>query len=397
MAKQTNPDLMGDLRSLASQLQAWLFEAALPLWWQVGADHVRGGFHEKIGLDGAPVELAHRARTIARQAHCYCEAGRLGWNGPWREAASHALAYFRRHFVSGDGTIVSVVDLDGAVSDPTFDLYNQAFALLAYSGAHRVFGDVGGWRDAANSLRTTLERTCVHPQGGFYEDRHRRLPQRANPHMHLIEAALAWMVVDPAPAWRAMADNIAALALQYFIDPSTGALREFFAADWSPAPGIDGCIVEPGHLYEWAFLLDRWCRLTGRPPLAEVTRLIAFADSRGLDPRRGVVVNAVLLDDGIHDPVARLWPQCERLRAYLSDRRTGDGCRLVEAVRAVRRFLATAIPGLWMDQMKVNGQFIVEPARATNLYHLLGVIAELSAASLAGAGDGPSNPVDGCA
>jgi mannose/cellobiose epimerase-like protein (N-acyl-D-glucosamine 2-epimerase family) len=382
---------MSDLRSLASELQSWLFESALPLWWQVGADRIRGGFHEKIGLDGIPVELPHRARTIARQAHCYCEAERLGWNGPWIEAASHALAYLRRHFVSGDRTIVSVVDLAGTVSDPTFDLYNQAFALLAYAGAHRVFGETAGWRDAAHALRATLERAYAHPQGGFYEDRERRRPQRANPHMHLIEAALAWMTVDPAPAWRAMADDIATLALQRFIDPSTGALREFFAGDWSPAPGIDGRIVEPGHQYEWAFLLDRWRRLTGRPALAEVTRLIAFADSRGLDAERGVAVNAILVDGGVHDAVARLWPQCERFRAYRIDRRTGDGSRLIEAARTIRRYLDTAVPGLWMDQMTAGGQFVVEPARATNLYHVMAAVAELSAMSLPGAGGGEAS------
>jgi mannose/cellobiose epimerase-like protein (N-acyl-D-glucosamine 2-epimerase family) len=55
----------------------------------------------------------HRARVIARQAFSFCEAGQLGWHGPWRE--------------------VTVVDLDGKVEDPRFDLYNQAFALLAYA------------------------------------------------------------------------------------------------------------------------------------------------------------------------------------------------------------------------------------------------------------------------
>ena len=95
---------------------------ALPLWWEVGADRVRGGFHEAIDLDGKPLARPHRARTIARQAFSYCEAGRLGWNGPWREAARHALDYLRKHFVAADATVVSVVDLDGEMSDPRFDL-----------------------------------------------------------------------------------------------------------------------------------------------------------------------------------------------------------------------------------------------------------------------------------
>src|SRR5262249_51769171 len=42
---------------------------------------------------------------------------RLGWHGPWREAQRHALDYFRKHLVTADATIVTVVDLDGKIED----------------------------------------------------------------------------------------------------------------------------------------------------------------------------------------------------------------------------------------------------------------------------------------
>jgi len=82
---------MNDLGSEAAALKHWLFDVALPLWWEHGADHSGGGFHEAIDLDGRPLAQPHRARVLARQAFSYCEAGRLGWNGPWREASHHAL------------------------------------------------------------------------------------------------------------------------------------------------------------------------------------------------------------------------------------------------------------------------------------------------------------------
>lgn len=269
-----------DARDNLPDLRKWFFDAALPLWWNIGADRERGGFHEKIDLDGSPLALPHRARVITRQAYCYCEAGRLGWNGPWREAATHALDYLRTHFIARDATMVSVVGLDGIAQDAGFDLYNQAFALLAYAGAHVAFGGRDGWRELAVALRTTLSRDYAHPDGGMREDRRGLMVLRSNPHMHLLEAALAWMAIDSDPAWRAMADDIVALCLKRFIDPATGALREFFADDWSAAPGVAGRIVEPGHQYEWAFLLDRWARLSGTKPLPAVGRLLAFADLR---------------------------------------------------------------------------------------------------------------------
>ena len=367
-----------DIAAEGAALTRWLFDAALPLWWELGADRVRGGFHEAISLDGRPLRRPHRARVIARQAFSYCEAGRLGWRGPWREAQRHALEYFRKHFVTADATVVSVVGLDGGVSDPRFDLYNQAFALLAYASGHRTFGQAAGWREQAVALRTTLEQSYAHPLGGFVEDRAGSVPQRSNPHMHLLEAALAWIAVDDDPAWRRMADAIATLCLEKFIDPASGALGEFFAADWTPAPGVEGRICEPGHHYEWAFLLDRWARLTGRTEPEAAARLIAFANSRGLDPRRGVAVNAVLADGGVHDPVARLWAQAERIRAYLAQRRSDED--VAAAIKGLRRFLATPTQGVWFDRLGADDAFIPEPARATSLYHIVGAVAELARA-----------------
>jgi len=369
---------MNDLGNEAAALKHWLFDVALPLWWEDGADRIRGGFHEAIDLDGRPLAQPHRARVLARQAFTYCEAGRLGWNGPWREASRHALEYFRQHFVTADATVVSLVDLDGGPIGTNFDLYDQAFALLAYASGHRAFGEAGGWRRQASALRQALTQFYPHPSGGFLEDRNGRLPQRSNPHMHLLEATLAWIPLDDDPAWRRMSDAIAALCLQKFIDPATGALREFFAADWSPAPGLDGRICEPGHHYEWAFLLDRWACLTGRPTPEAAARLIAFADSSGLDPRRGVVVNAVLSDGTVHDPAARLWAQAERIRAYLAHRHTDE--EIAAAIKGLRRFLVTPTPGLWFDRLTAADIFVHEPARATSLYHIIGAVSELPAA-----------------
>ena len=91
----------------AQNLQGWLFEAALPLWWRVGADHALGGYHERIDFDGRSVILPRRLRVAARQAFCYSEAGRLGWIGPWREAGQHTLNFLRQRFSLDEGTVVS--------------------------------------------------------------------------------------------------------------------------------------------------------------------------------------------------------------------------------------------------------------------------------------------------
>jgi mannose/cellobiose epimerase-like protein (N-acyl-D-glucosamine 2-epimerase family) len=108
-----------------------------------------------------------------------------------------------------------------------------------------------------------------------------------------------------------------------------------------------------------------------------VARLINFADTHGIDARRGLVICAVLSDGALHDPVARLWAQAERIRAYAIDRQAGDEARLAAAIRGLRRFLATPTPRTWYDQLGGDDRFVSEPARATSLYHMIGAVAEL--------------------
>lgn len=373
----SSPNASRALVREAEALRDWLFEGAFPLWWRVGADHELGGFFEQIDFDGRPIILPRRSRVAARQAFCYCEAGRLGWHGPWREAARHALADLRKRFVRSDGTVLATVVRDGSVVDATFDLYNQAFALLAYACGHQAIDPSDGWRTRAHALLATLRREFAHPEGGFREDRAGEQTLRANPHMHLLEAALLWLSIERDPVWQQVADEIASLCLERFIDRETGALRERFGGDWAPLAGTQGQIVEPGHHYEWAFLLDRWAKLTGRGRPEAVARLIAFADRNGIDRNRRVAVNAIGLDGRVHDPVARLWPQTERIRAYIIDRDEGGDARLHEAIASLWNYLDAPLSGLWYENLAADGHFVIAAAPATSLYHIVGAAAEL--------------------
>lgn len=359
-----------------NKLRNWLFDTALPLWWNVGADRSIGGYHERINFDGKAVILPRRSRVAARQAYCYTEAGRLGWNGPWREAGQHALNFLQERFIKNDGSVISTINQYGSVSNATFDLYNQAFALLAYACGHGALDPNGGWQTRAYRLVEVLRRDFAHPDGGFCEDRDCRSALRANPHMHLLEAALAWLAIDSNPVWRELANAIVALCQERFIDHNTAALREFFASDWTPLSGR-GEVLEPGHHYEWAFLLDRWAKITGSDRPRGVKMLIAVADAKGVDRNRRVAVNGIRLDGSVCDATARLWPQTERIRAYLIARHDGDETRLDEACESLFRYLDAPLAGLWYENLAPDGQFVIEAAPATSLYHIVGAIAEL--------------------
>jgi mannose-6-phosphate isomerase len=206
--------------------------------------------------------------------------------------------------------------------------------------------------------------------------------------MHLFEAMLAWREVDHSDGqgvWDAQADAIAEMCLTRFIDAKSGALREFFDAQWAPAPGLDGRIVEPGHQLEWAWLLIRWSRLRSRPDaLAAAQRLVEIAAGPGLDRERGVMLQQLLDDFSVHDPVARLWPQTEWLKAALAlssiaPDDAGLAAQIPKAVAGLKLYLTTPVAGLWWDRLEPSGQFIDEPAPASSLYHIVCAIAEFLA------------------
>ena len=55
------------LKDAAAWYDRWLCEAAFPLWWEVGADRMRGGFHEALSVDGEPRPGPRRAGVQAGQ------------------------------------------------------------------------------------------------------------------------------------------------------------------------------------------------------------------------------------------------------------------------------------------------------------------------------------------
>lgn len=339
----------------------WLRTSALPLWWTLGADHVKGGFHEALTPEGAPVEAPRRSRVQTRQTFVYATAGQLGWQGPWRQAAWHGMTYFLARYRRPDGLFRALVSEAGEPLDETAALYDQAFALLAMATLNAVDPGHVDLVSEGQRLLAALQG-LRHPAGGFREEGAH--PFQANAHMHLLEAAMAWADAGGGPEWQALAAEIVELALTRFIDVDGGFLREFFDATWAPAPGADGRLVEPGHQFEWAWLLARWGKMGDEPRALPAAEKLYASGLRGVDPNRGVAINA--LNDGFtaRDVTARLWPQTEWLKAALL-----LGQDPLPAASAVAAYLT---PPAWRDRMSDDGTLHSEPAPASSFYHLVG-------------------------
>jgi mannose/cellobiose epimerase-like protein (N-acyl-D-glucosamine 2-epimerase family) len=370
------------IQALQGQLSSWLCDAAFPLWSTVGLDRERGGFHEKLGQDGKPVLAPRRSRVNPRQVYCFAMAPSLGWRGDSPMLVHRGLEYFINYYQRPDGLFRTLIAPDGKVLDDRALLYDQAFGLLAFNvGA--CIGDARGERERqAFALRELVFMHFKRANGGFESEVPKKFPLQSNPHMHLFEAALAGCETSSESSpWKPLADDIAELALTKFIDSDSGALREFFDGDWNPAPGVEGRIVEPGHQFEWAWLLLRWGGEKNARAKAAALKLIDIGETHGV--RNGLAINSLLDDFSVHDGGARMWPQTERMKAgALAARLTGDAryrAIAVEAAENLLRYLNTPVPGLWYDRINEDGSRVEEPAPASSFYHLVAAIAEFGA------------------
>jgi mannose-6-phosphate isomerase len=356
--------------NLRDRLKAWLLEGAFPVWWDPGADHAEGGFHDRLDIAGKPIAGVKRARVAARQVFSYAVAGEMGWRGPWRAAMDHGLAFLEAGHRRPDGLYRAFA----GDRDDRADLYDQAFVLLALSSASRM-GDEAA-PEKARALLDLLPREA----GAGFASLDGGGPE-ANPNMHLFEAFLAWTEAEPSGPWRDLAAGQARLAMTRLIDPESGALSEHFGLGWTAPPTAER-VVEPGHLFEWAWLLLRRSLISGdSAAFAVAARLIEVAERSGVDPARRVAVNALTGDLDVIDAGTRLWPQTERLRvALLAGVLTGDASFwdvAMDAAGGLDPFLDVPTPGLWRDSLESDNL----SAPASSLYHIVGAIRQLDAAA----------------
>jgi len=358
----------------------WMRMRALPVWHALGQEE-DGVFAEALTLSGGDVSLTHRLRVQTRQLYCFAEAGRMGWGGRWRSTVEAGLAALDRYFLYEDGLVVSAIHPDRTPVGREALIYDQAFALFAWASVFRHGIQADRVRDRAVALLERLKRNWL-PQGGIKEFGSH--PFQSNAHMHLLEACIAWGEVDDDPRWMQMADAIVELALDKFIDAERGCLREFFDENWQPAAGDSGRIVEPGHQFEWLWLLLRYAKLKGDTTILPATKSLYAWGQMGFWDTANVMLDSLNDDGTTRVRRARLWPQTEWLKAaLLMAEQAGEAERkayLEDAAAALRSLKLYLTPeGLWHDKRVSNQKFIDEPSPATSFYHIMGACSQLAA------------------
>jgi mannose/cellobiose epimerase-like protein (N-acyl-D-glucosamine 2-epimerase family) len=382
MNDEREPDPKAELARLCRRLVEWLVDSAYPTWARLGIDSENGGFAEALGQNGVALSQPRRARVHPRQIHAFAHARSFGWRGDVAGIVSRGIEYFITHYRRSDGFFRTLTSAGGSPLDDRALLYDQAFALLGYAAAAKILDSRSEYERRALELRRLIESRWRTADGAFLSGDTDGGYRESNPHMHLLEACLAWTEIGSDPDWDSWARALVELALSRFIREDTGALGEAYTPTWQPASGLFGRIVEPGHQFEWAWLLLRRENRHPRPLRPAALRLMAIGEDFGV--RNNVAVNALLDDLTVQDPNARLWPQTERLKAaVLAAKLCGEPrfwSMAHAAALSLLPYLDTPLPGLWFDMQRPSGELIYSPAPASTLYHLVGAVAELNVA-----------------
>ena len=360
------------------------------MWSTRGFDAAAGRFRERLDNQGAPLDVPHRAMVQARQIYVYSHAHLLGWHDGGAALAERAMASLQRDFAhdsGGETSFTFSIDGRGGVVSDTRDAYTHAFVLFATAWLHRSTGDV--------TLLTLAERTdafvrahLVDPQhGGVFESYPTTTrTKRQNPLMHLLEAYLALERSAPGRGWLARAATIIDLFRSRLFDRDRGVLLEHFAEDWSthPDPALAD-VVEPGHHFEWVWLLKEYEQLAGIPLVEPREALHEFALAHGVS-RNGLVHDELSSDGSARKRSHRVWPHTEAIKA--ADTRQVDGDPAADALAEgmadvlLERFLDRPFRGGWIDHISADGSPLVDYVPASSLYHLMFAASDASARSL---------------
>lgn len=360
-------------------LASWLCRDVLPLWSAYGVDQQAGGFFELLSHDLSEIPRPRRARLTARQIYSFAAGAELGWDGPVDELIDHGLDFLRNFLVSDDGRVISSVLPDGSIVHRGPDLYDDAFVLFALASVARRRGDASKIETLARRIADRMIETRGSIDGAFSDTDDKYL---ANPMMHLVEAFLEWVEVtsDCSGFWYVQASTLIDIALRRMIQPESNVIPEVFDQNWRPLPDSLGLLVEPGHQFEWGWLLARWSAITGMiHPLEQAMRIATTAEIHGMN-YDGITFEAMNERYQLRDASARLWPQAERAKFWhtihhhplaKAEHKVDALAKRDAALSALATFWDDTRPGLWREVRLTTGNFVEEPVRASSLYHII--------------------------
>jgi|BarGraIncu00222A_1022003.scaffolds.fasta_scaffold117926_2 mannose-6-phosphate isomerase len=148
-------------------------------------------------------------------------------------------------------------------------------------------------------------------------------------------------------------------------------------------------IFEPGHHFEWVWLLREYEKLSGDDLSPWIRQLDGVARRNGL-AKSGLIFDELGADMSVLKRSHRIWPHTEAAKAAVATRCGGESAAAQFAAAMLdalaERFLDKPFTGGWVDHISAEGTPLVDYAPASSLYHLFLAAAETSRAFPPGPG-----------
>ena len=382
-------------KSTPQSTRLWLLEHVCPYWCERMVDP-QGGFFESLNAQGQANQSP--LKTVLNQArltYVFSHAAVLGGDASLRHAADHGFDFLRRTCVGNarTGGWPRAMNAQGEVLDPARDTYDQAFVIFAMAWYYRASASQEALQLAEQACEFLETRLADAEHGGFFEEDPEtgKLPRRQNPHMHLLEAVLAMHGATGQQIWLDRATRLIELFGKVFFDKKTGTLAEFFDGVWRLADGAPGLLREPGHQFEWVWLLQQYMQQAAdlTPDIRDgledhAHRLFEFGSQFGIEtagPLQGLVFDAVTADGLILTSSKLLWPQTEYIKACIARfEATQDTAYRAQAfahAKLMRAHFFRSDGANWVNHIARDGAPLVSDTPSRVLYHLFLAASEL--------------------
>lgn len=301
---------------ITTKVQSFLHDHLLRQWMSNGFDVNSRLSFESLQLNWEPSATEQiRLLSQCRQLFTFSYAYKIFANKDFLDLLSPLFEAICEHYFIDERWHFSLTD-QLKPKDSKTDTYTLAFIFLAFSHYYSVTKDVRA-KQHIEKAHAFLLNELSSGDGAFYESYPINLSEtrRQNPHMHLLEGYLAVYSELGDKRYLDMINRLSELALEKFYHADSKTLREFFSNDWE----LDterGHIVEPGHLFEWVWLLNKTYRVTQNTRLIELANNLWQTGTEAGISKSGGVVNQLNGDTkAVIDPCKRIWPITEYMKA----------------------------------------------------------------------------------
>lgn len=366
-------------RTVARKFVSYVFGDMAALWASKGWNTAGQHGIERLRTDLTPVALGYRrSMVVGRQLFFFSQAWHVTGTPLYADRAHALFADLTGRFWDAEhgGWFFSLGD-DHAPANAGKDLYGHALVLFGLAHYATVFQQPAAL-DWARRTHVLIQRHLRLPQGWLAQAAARdwRVTDQAleqNPHMHLLEAYLALHAASGDPDFLQEAARIVALFAKHLRSPNGAQVIEHLDADGRPRQDI-GHLVQPGHSYEWYWLLNEYVDSSGQQDGKILAApLFDWANRHGVDGLHGGIYDQLDTQGHVFSDRKRIWPVTECIKAHATLAAQGGDAETCAALTRWITFLDRTYltgQGGWHEYLRRDLQPDSDYLPASTPYHI---------------------------